>query len=119
MNDDEHEEKHNTGDETEPSDSDLEDLFDDSASADPSSLREFGELADHDVITEEELADAFGKHPISIKRALERGELPPPVRFLGKRAWTAGAIRKHLQNRLTEALDEHNRTTSRIRRLSP
>jgi len=55
------------------------------------------------VFNQDELARAFGKHPITIKRAVERGELPPPVRLMGKPTWTGASILKHLETRLNQA----------------
>ncbi|MCK6473801.1 MAG: helix-turn-helix domain-containing protein [Planctomycetes bacterium] len=55
------------------------------------------------VVTEEDLARALGRHPVTIKRAVERGELPPPVRLMGKPTWTGAAILKHLESRLEQA----------------
>lgn len=65
-----------------------------------------GELGDGAVITEKGLAEMFGRHPMTIKRAVARGELPPPVRLFGTPVWTAGVIVKHLQSRLeAESVD--------------
>ncbi len=66
----------------------------------------FEKLEDGALVTESALAEVFGKHPVSIRRAVERGELPPPVRLMGKPVWTAGAIRRHLDLRLKEAAKE-------------
>jgi hypothetical protein len=32
----------------------------------------------------EDLAQLFQRHPVSIQRAVERGELPPPIMLLGQ-----------------------------------
>ena len=37
------------------------------------------------------MAAIFGKHRVSIKRAVERDELPQPVRLMGQPVWTARA----------------------------
>lgn len=55
------------------------------------------------IVTEDELARALGRHPVTIKRAVERGELPPPVRLMGKPTWTGAVILKHLESRLEQA----------------
>ncbi|MCZ7645687.1 MAG: hypothetical protein M5U26_10445 [Planctomycetota bacterium] len=55
------------------------------------------------IITEAQLAHALGRHPVTIRRAVERGELPPPVRLMGKPTWTGAAILKHLEARLEQA----------------
>ena len=57
------------------------------------------------LITEDGLARLLGKGcRESIKRAVERNELPRPVRLMGKNTWTVGAIVQHIEARLeTEA----------------
>jgi len=73
-------------------------------------------MADTDIVSEQELAQAFGKHPESIKRAIVRGELPEPVQLFKRRIWTAGAIREHLQKRLRQAQAEKAKDFLRINR---
>ncbi|MFC1707598.1 helix-turn-helix transcriptional regulator [Planctomycetota bacterium] len=61
----------------------------------PGVYRVFGELPDDAIVNEEGLAAVFGKHRKSIKRAVNRGELPPPFRFMGQPAWRVASIREH------------------------
>ena len=51
-------------------------------------------------LTEAALANLLGKSRRSITRAVERGELPPPVRLLGQPTWLARTITAHLAQRL-------------------
>lgn len=78
---------------------------------------ELGGLPDGAVVSEGGLARLFGKHPASIKRAVERGELPPPVRLMGRPVWTAGVLRRHLDRRLEEAAEARRREVAKIRHL--
>ena len=55
----------------------------------------------------------------SVKRAVQRGELPPPCRLFGGNAWTAGAIVQHIEKRLDQAAQEAKREADKIARLSP
>jgi hypothetical protein len=66
---------------------------------------ELGLLSPSTIITESGLAALLGKAcRESVKRAVARGELPQPVKLMGKNVWTAGVIVKHLEERLeTEA----------------
>ena len=66
-------------------------------------VMEIGSLPDGVIGTESGLAKWFGRHPGSIRRAVERRELPPPAKLLGKPVWTVGSIRSHLEGRLAEA----------------
>ena len=72
--------------ETNPTDVELseeEDLS--SENALPGVIALLGELKPGAVITEEGVARLFGRHATSVKRAVQRGELPPPCRLFGKR----------------------------------
>ena len=68
-----------------------------------------GSLHDGALITEAGLAKMFGRHPASIKRAIERGGLPPPIHLLKRPMFSIGAIRNHLLQRFQEALEEQKR----------
>jgi hypothetical protein len=61
-------------------------------------------LGDPDAaITEAGLARLFGRCSVSVKHAVQRDELPPPVRLFGTNAWTARVIGAHLERHLAEA----------------
>jgi hypothetical protein len=75
------------------------------------------ELPPDAIIDEVALAEIFHRHPVSIRRAVGRGELPPPVRLFGQRTWTARAILSHLDERLEAARQNRERTAARISRL--
>jgi len=70
------------------------------------------------IVTERHLANLLGKHPVSIKRAVGRGELPQPVRMFGENCWTAQALREHLAKRLDAARREAEKTERRISALA-
>jgi hypothetical protein len=82
-------------------------------------VRELGDLPPGAIVEEEALARMFGRHAVSVKRAVERGELPPPVRMFGKPCWTAGAVLAHVEARLEAAKREAEQEAARIARLSP
>jgi hypothetical protein len=82
-------------------------------------VKALGELAPGAILSEVEVARIFKRHPASVKRAVKRGELPPPVRLFGKPTWTAGAILAHLEARLEAAKQEAEREAARIARNSP
>jgi len=77
------------------------------------------ELPPETLIDEAGLARIFDRHPVSIKRAIRRGELPPGVRLFGKPTWTARAVLDHLNRRLEEAKRDRERLERRISQLSP
>jgi hypothetical protein len=67
----------------------------------PGIITELGSLPPATLLTEDGLAGVMGKAcRESIKRAVARGELPPPVKIMGKNAWTVGSIVRHIEERL-------------------
>lgn len=81
-------------------------------------IRELGELPPDTVLSEEALAKIFSRHRVSIKRAVERGELPPSVRLFGEPVWTVRALREHLSKRLEAAKKEAEQLQRRISQFS-
>jgi hypothetical protein len=75
-------------------------------------IRELGELPLGALVSEVALAAMFKRHKMSIRRACERGELPPPTRLLGQNCWTVGALRGHLERRQEDAGNEVHRLTA-------
>ncbi|UCG47128.1 MAG: hypothetical protein JSU94_16725 [Phycisphaerales bacterium] len=81
-------------------------------------IKELGDLPAEAVISEQGLGKIFDRHRVSIKRAVERGELPPSIRLFGERIWTIKALREHLSSRLDEAKRESERFQKNINELS-
>jgi hypothetical protein len=81
-------------------------------------VKELGELGSGAVISESGLADMLNRHRKSIKRAVRRGELPPPTKLLGKPVWTAGAIVKHIEGRLEKAQKDADKMSAKITKLA-
>ena len=68
----------------------------------------FSQLADLNpdaILDEAELAEMIGRHRRTIRRAVERGELPQPIKLFGRRSWTAGTVLDHIKRRLASASD--------------
>lgn len=82
-------------------------------------IRELGDLGAGAVIFEDGLASLLNRHPASIKRAVDRGELPRPTRLLGRPCWTAGAIIKHIEARQEQAAKEQAELSRKVERLRP
>jgi len=81
-------------------------------------IKELGELPPDAVVSEEALAKIFDRHRVSIKRAVERGELPPSVRLFGEPVWTVQALRDHMNQRLEAAKKEAEQVQRRISQFS-
>ena len=82
-------------------------------------VKELGELPVGAIVEEEALARMFGRCSASVKRAVERGELPKPVRMFGKPCWTAGKILDFIEKRLETAQLEADKDAERFARFSP
>jgi len=81
-------------------------------------VRELGDLPPDAVVSEAALAKIFDRHRVSIKRAVERGELPPSIRLFGEPVWTVRALREHLSKRLEAAKKEAEQLQRRISQMS-
>ncbi len=80
----------------------------------PGIVAALGELKPGSIITEEGVARLFNRHITSVKRAVQRGELPPPCRLFGAGVWTAGVIVRHIEQRLEQAAKDTRTTRKRL-----
>jgi hypothetical protein len=80
---------------------------------------ELGAYGPGAIITESGLAKLLKRHPVSIKRAVQRGELPPPVRLCGGPAWTVGTLVSFMEKRLEAAAKEAERQAHKVESLRP
>ena len=85
----------------------------------PGVIEDLGSLPPKSLITDDGVARIFGRHVASVKRAVDRGELPPPVRIFGKSSWTVEAITEHIAKRLAKAADQRESRESKYHRLAP
>jgi len=76
-------------------------------------------LPPHTLISEHQLAQMFGRHVSSIRRAIQRGELPPSVPLLNDHIWTAAVLRDHISARLETAQKAAAQTVRRLHNLRP
>jgi len=84
----------------------------------PGVIRELGELGAGAIVTEEGITQLFNRCPTSVKRAVQRGELPPPCRLFGSNAWTVGALVSHIERRLEQAAVKSQQVADKIRKLN-
>jgi hypothetical protein len=71
------------------------------------------------IISERGLAEAFNRHVVSVRRAVARGELPPPVPLFGQRVWTVEALRAYLGVRQAEAAAAAEMVARKVAELRP
>ena len=77
------------------------------------------ELPPHALISEHQLAQLFGRHVSSIRRAIQRGELPPSVPLLNDHIWTAAVLWEHISDRLETARQAAAQTARRLHDFRP
>lgn len=71
------------------------------------------------IISEQQFARLFRRHITSVKRAIQRGELPPSVSLLNEQVWTVGFILAHLNARLEAECKTAIETTRRVQHIRP
>jgi hypothetical protein len=77
------------------------------------------ELPPHSLISEHKMAQLVGRHVSSVKRAVQWGELPPPVPWFGANIWTVAVILEHISMRLEAERQAAAQTASRVQHLRP
>jgi hypothetical protein len=80
----------------------------------PGIIALLGQLGSGAIITEEGIGRLFGRHADSVKRAVDRGELPTPVKMFGKPTWTVGILLNHINARLAKAATEADQEQRRL-----
>ena len=71
------------------------------------------------IISEQQFAQLFRRHITSVKRAIQRGELPPSVPLLNEQVWTVGVILAHLNARLEAERAAAAQAARRVQHLRP
>jgi hypothetical protein len=82
-------------------------------------LIELAVLPPYTLISESKLAQMAGCHVTSVKRAIQRGELPPSAPRFGANVWTVEAILAHISARLEAERTAAVQTTRRVQHLRP
>jgi hypothetical protein len=77
-------------------------------------IRALGELPPGAIIYEEGMADIFERCTESVKRAVQRGEIPPGIRLFGQVAWLAGSVIDYIRKRLDASVREAERDRKRL-----
>ena len=84
----------------------------------PGVIAALGELKPGSIVTEEGVAGLFNRHVASVKRAVQRRELPPPCRLFGTNVWTAGVLVRYIETRLEQGAKDVEREARRLANLS-
>ena len=76
-------------------------------------------LPEKTILDESQLADALKVTTRTIRRMVQRFELPPSIPFRGRSVWMAGRILKHIESALEKAEQEASKQHRKIQRLAP
>ena len=80
-------------------------------------IPQLGELGPGAIIQEKGLCALFGRKTDSVRRAIECGDLPPPVRLFGQNTWTAGVLVRHFEARLDQAATDAEQKAEHVSRV--
>lgn len=69
------------------------------------------------ILTEPAMARAFDVEPRTIRRMVNRGELPPGIPMAGKTTWIAGRVLAHFAARAERAEREQDKELARLSRI--
>jgi predicted DNA-binding transcriptional regulator AlpA len=76
-------------------------------------------LPEKAILTEAALATTIGVTQRTIRRMVQRNEIPPPVPLAGQAVWFAGGVLAYIQSRIDRRLrDASRQQTARERLLS-
>jgi predicted ATPase len=81
-------------------------------------LETLNTMATETMISEAELARIINRNPKSIKRAIDRQELPPPGRWFGRNVWTVGSIRRHIEAAIDQGRQDVGSATQKVAKLA-
>jgi predicted DNA-binding transcriptional regulator AlpA len=67
----------------------------------------------------EALGQILGRCKKSVYRAVRRGELPPPVKFMGKHIWLVSSILNHMEARQQAVIEMSDRRSQKLSEKRP
>jgi predicted DNA-binding transcriptional regulator AlpA len=71
------------------------------------------------MVNTSDLSSALGVRPRTLRRMVNAGTLPPPIRIGGGNAWFAGAVIEQFEAQAAKKADEAMRKAAQIARASP
>jgi predicted DNA-binding transcriptional regulator AlpA len=85
--------------------------------AGPAVITDLADLRADDYVRADYLADVFQVTPRTVRRMVERGELPEPVKLGRRDYWVAGQVREHIAESARRAQAEAEHRARKIERL--
>jgi hypothetical protein len=72
-------------------------------------VTELAKLPPQAHVDSQALGQMLGRCKKSVQRAVRRGELPPPFKFMGRHVWLVKTLLEHMQGQQDAVLQEMNR----------
>lgn len=82
-------------------------------------ISSLADLPERAILDETALADALGVKTRTIRRMVQRGELPPGILFAGRATWQAGAILRWFEARAEKAALDAGLRVEAMRKHAP
>lgn len=76
-------------------------------------------LPENTILDERSLANVFSVTPRTIRRMVNRFELPPPIPLAGRSIWIAGRVIQYINAAAEKAERDAKREIQKISKLSP
>ena len=73
------------------------------------------DLPERALLSEAYLAEVFGVTDRTVRRMVERGELPPPLPIGSRPLWLAGRVLRHIEANADRAEEDARQEAARIR----
>ena len=84
----------------------------------PAIYGRLNDLKPFDLLTYDGMRDLFQcESDKTIERAVDRGELPLPIKLFGNHIWLAATLLNHLEGRAKSVIDEHNDAQNKVKHL--
>lgn len=83
----------------------------------PRFIHTLAELPRNGLISTQGLAAMFHRSDEAVRAAVDRGELPRPIKLFGGHYWTVGTVLDFLHERLEEQIKEQRSSRAKIRKL--
>lgn len=72
-------------------------------------VRTLADLPPRSLITEAGLAEVFSVSGRTVRRMVNRGQLPPPVKLADRNTWMVGLLLDYLEEQMQQAVSEGKR----------
>lgn len=72
-------------------------------------VRTLADLPPRSLVTEAGLAEMFSVSDRTVRRMVERGQLPPPVKLADRNTWMVGLLLDYLEEQMLQAVSEGKR----------